>query len=170
MLSEGINIFKADFADDKYPFEFEEYLDDIRDYPEVLEFSAPVCVKGALTKADDVYSMKADGEATVAIACCRCLAPVDVKLNFILDEKFNCTGSMKEETEFLEGGILDFKPYIKRAIINSLPMKVVCNEDCKGLCHMCGKNLNEGGCSCDTSYINPKFESLRSLFKLEEEV
>lgn len=49
-------------------------------------------------------------------------------------------------------------------------MKVVCREDCKGLCPVCGKDLNKGDCDCDTTYRDPRFESLRALFNDDEEV
>ena len=62
------------------------------------------------------------------------------------------------------------KDVVRRGILTGLPMKILCRDDCKGLCPICGRDLNEGGCECRTDYIDPRFESLRSLFKLDEEV
>ena len=49
-------------------------------------------------------------------------------------------------------------------------MKVLCREDCKGLCPVCGKDLNDGDCGCDRTERDPRFESLRALFNDDEEV
>ena len=45
----------------------------------------------------------------------------------------------------------------------SLPQKNLCKDDCKGLCHMVGKNLNEGDCSCDKREIDPRLEMLKQF-------
>ena len=76
----------------------------------------------------------------------------------------------KEEAETFAGEEIDITSSIKRNLLLNLPMKVVCKEDCKGLCSICGSNLNHGDCGCDKTHIDPRFESLRSLFKLDEEV
>ena len=49
-------------------------------------------------------------------------------------------------------------------------MKTLCRDDCKGLCPVCGKDLNTGACGCDPTEIDPRFESLRALVNVEEEV
>ena len=49
-------------------------------------------------------------------------------------------------------------------------MRVECREDCKGLCPICGKDLNDGDCGCDRTIRDPRFESLRALFNDDEEV
>lgn len=50
-------------------------------------------------------------------------------------------------------------------ILLSLPQKNLCKEDCKGLCQQCGKNLNEGDCSCDKKQIDPRLEILKQLME-----
>ena len=48
-------------------------------------------------------------------------------------------------------------------ILLELPTSVVCGEDCKGLCPICGHNLNEGDCGCDRSVPDRRFDKLREL-------
>jgi len=43
---------------------------------------------------------------------------------------------------------VDITAHVRDAVILSLPMKILCREDCRGLCPVCGRNLNEGGCGC----------------------
>ena len=78
--------------------------------------------------------------------------------------------SYDEEIETFSGDSIDLTSSVIRNILAVLPMKVVCRDDCKGLCPVCGQNLNIKDCGCDTTYIDPRFESLRSLLKFDEEV
>ena len=45
------------------------------------------------------------------------------------------------------------------------PVRFLCDEDCKGLCPKCGKDLNEGECSCVTKEVDPRLEPLRKLLE-----
>lgn len=137
--------------------------------PNINKFLSPVKVEGTVTNVDGKFNLKAKGSVNVLLSCSRCLKDVEYELLFDIDEIYTNTGN-EEEAETFNGSIIELSSVVRRSILFSLPMKVVCREDCKGLCPVCGKDLNEGECNCDTSYINPKFESLRSLFKCDEEV
>ncbi len=152
------------------PVEFSCALENVGDYPDVVKFLEPVEWKGQVTNTEGIFVVEGTVKTKVEMSCSRCLTPVAVDVFFKIDEKFSNTGSLDEETETFSGDSIDLAQVIKKGILFSLPMKVVCREDCAGLCPVCGKNLNEGDCGCDTSYINPKFEGLRSLFKVDEEV
>ncbi|HCT65196.1 MAG TPA: DUF177 domain-containing protein [Lachnospiraceae bacterium] len=149
-------------------FEIEKNITDIENYPDVCEFLSPVKVEGTVTNFEGEFLVEAKGSTTVVMNCSRCLKPTTVDVKFGIKENFSNTG--KEETETFLGDTIDLTSIVGRSILIGLPMKVVCDEDCKGLCPICGKDLNEGDCECDTTYIDPRFESLRSLFKLDEEV
>ena len=143
---------------------------DINDYKShINQFLSPVKVEGTVTNKKGKLELIAKISTKVYLCCDRCLKPVEYNISLDVDE-FYTNKNIEEEAEVFTGSEIDISPVVKRSILFSLPMKVVCSEDCKGLCPVCGKDLNEGTCSCDTSYINPKFESLRSLFKIDEEV
>lgn len=153
------------------PFQLSESMENTEGYPDVVDFLKPVKVEGTLTNSGDFITLEGKGTVELQLPCDRCLKSVNVKVNFNLKEKFSSTGSSgKEEMETFSGESIDISEVVRRAILAGMPMKVLCQEDCKGLCPMCGKDLNEGDCGCDTSYINPKFESLLSLFQSDEEV
>ena len=49
---------------------------------------------------------------------------------------------------------------VEADLILSLPSKVLCREDCRGLCPHCGKDLNEGLCGCKPKTVDPRLEAL----------
>ncbi len=140
-------------------------------YPDVVDFLKPVKIEGKITNTEGILGMNAKGTTRVTMQCSRCLSPVEVDVEFYLNENFKATGDISEE-DFIgfSGDEIDITEIVMDAVHIATPMKVVCDDDCKGLCPSCGKNLNEGDCGCDNTYINPKFASLRSLFKDDEEV
>ena len=152
------------------PVELVETIDNVKDYPDVVEFVEPVRIEGTLKNEDDVFVLDAVGKTTVLMECSSCLAPVRKELSFEIKERFAHTGRDDEETETFTGDQIDLADFVKRGIIGELPMKVVCREDCKGLCPICGKDLNDGDCGCDRTIRDPRFESLRALFNDDEEV
>ena len=58
---------------------------------------------------------------------------------------------------------IDLSEEIKEYLLLAIPMKILCSEDCKGLCVTCGINLNEKTCSCSEKVINPIWEPLQKL-------
>ena len=70
-----------------------------------------------------------------------------------------------------EASSIDLTDAIRDALTLELPLRVLCKEDCKGLCPKCGVNLNTGSCSCPkgTGKPNP-FEALKSIVENHEEV
>lgn len=155
--------------DGSMPFDVSESFDDVGFMPDVNKFLSPVRVKGTVTNIKGDFHVLGNGTVCMQMSCSRCLKPVDVNVEFCVDEIFSNTGK-EEDAETFTGNTIELSSVVKKCILFSLPMKVVCDEDCKGLCPVCGKDLNEGDCGCNTTYINPKFESLRSLFKIDEEV
>ena len=135
----------------------------------VSRFLSPVKVEGTITSFENVLKVNAKGIVTILATCAKCLKDIDFEIYFEVNEDFSTTGN-EEEAEAFTGEIIDLSSVVNQSIVIALPMKIVCDDDCKGLCPVCGKDLNEEVCNCDTSAIDPRFESLRSLFKLDEEV
>ena len=69
-----------------------------------------------------------------------------------------------EEMPFIEGFSLDTDALINNEIIVNWPMKVLCKPDCKGICRVCGKDLNEGDCGCDTFVPDPRMAVIKDIF------
>ncbi|MCI9354054.1 MAG: DUF177 domain-containing protein [Firmicutes bacterium] len=153
---------------------FSEQIENTTGYPDVVCFSEPVEVKGTLTNTKKGMLFEAEGKIEAEYLCSRCLETVKIPISFNMNEIFYQAGSIERENEkeaetFCDNQI-DFTDIIQRNILANLPMKVVCKEDCKGLCSKCGKNLNEGQCDCNHTEFDPRLESLRTLFNVDEEV
>jgi uncharacterized protein len=65
--------------------------------------------------------------------------------------------------ETYKGEEFDLGNYLREIIAMSLPVKVLCREDCKGLCSNCGANLNLRICSCKDDWVDSRFTVLRDL-------
>lgn len=121
---------------------------------------------------------RVEGNAKVVLRmnCSRCLKEVEEEISldffrevFAPDEIAESTDEKSDQT-FMDGYQLDVEDLIKSEILLSLPMKVLCREDCKGICTMCGKDLNEGECGCDTFVPDPRMAVIKDIFNANKEV
>ncbi len=99
--------------------------------------------------------------------CARCLKEVLFPVNFEFTEYYK--KKQEDGIYTYEGEIIDLVRMLEDNVIINLPVKVLCDEDCKGLCSSCGKNLNEGECGCknEADESNP-FYKLSKLYDNEE--
>ena len=151
-------------------FSITENIEKDEDYAAITAFDGPVEIKGVATNIDGAIKVEAEGTLSLFMSCDRCVTDVKEEIDFFLEEVYVASGNAQEDDEFYQGSTIDLTSAVKKSILSSLPMKVLCNEDCKGLCPQCGKDLNAGECGCKTEHIDPRFESLRSLFKVDKEV
>lgn len=116
-----------------------------------------------------------DGEAELLGACDRCLADTKISVEYSIERSIDdCKGeerdSEDENTDVLSGNQLDIETLIKNEILMNLPEKVLCKDDCKGLCPRCGANLNERDCGCDTFIPDPRMAAIKDIFNAKREV
>jgi len=120
--------------------------------------------------------VEGDAEYTLSIPCSRCLESVEVKipveihvsLDFSRDDDER-TREMEEEG-YLNGYSLDVDLLVVDEILLNFPEKVLCQEDCKGLCRECGQNLNQGECGCNRQSLDPRMAAIQDIFKNFKEV
>ncbi len=105
-------------------------------------FNEPIKVEAQVSKAYNVVSVKLAIDAPVSAVCSRCLKEYQIgfKKNLSLNYPIEKTDS-----------VIDLNPEIREEILLNFPLKPLCSKECKGLCPRCGRNLNEGGCSCGTT-------------------
>jgi uncharacterized protein len=65
------------------------------------------------------------------------------------------------EVDFVKGDKVDLSDIVREQIYLSLPMRSICKESCRGLCPVCGANLNERSCQCMKAEGHPAFSKLR---------
>ncbi len=113
---------------------------------------------------------------TVELICSRCAGPFQSSLRESID-LFYKRGEPRIEvkeahlteeeakTVFHDGEIIDLTIPVRDTVLLAVPTKPLCKEDCKGLCQLCGKDLNEGPCSCRGEEIDPRWRGLAELKK-----
>jgi len=112
-------------------------------------------------------------ETTVELACSRCLELVHLNVATDFHYTFLPAEGMPQkdreltaedvELGYYEGESIDLAPIIFEQIVLQIPMKVLCREDCRGLCPCCGANLNVTACHCPTEAGDPRFMILKKL-------
>ena len=112
---------------------------------------------------------------TVDIPCDRCLQSVKVPIGVSFTHEIaapNEEGVPSEEEEqcFMSGYELDTDTLINNEILINMPVKVLCKEECKGICPVCGQNLNEKECGCDTFVPDPRMAAIKDIFNANKEV
>ena len=143
------------------------------DYP-ILE-KTPVELEITNT-GNKVLELKGIGSVTVGIPCDRCLEQVAVKIPYEIEQKLDMKKSDTErvqdldENDYLTGMDLDVDRLVYLEVLMSWPLKVLCREDCKGICSRCGKNLNKGSCGCAEEPKDPRMAAISDIFRKFKEV
>lgn len=112
----------------------------------------------------------------VEILCDRCLEPVEQSISDSFDLLYRPQGVdtigdeiaiTRAETEigYYRGEGLLLEDVLKEQILLTLPVKLVCTANCKGLCPHCGCNLNEETCDCVTTMPDPRWAALEDIRK-----
>lgn len=121
------------------------------------------------------YLVTGSGCVTLAIPCGRCLEDVEYEIAIEIerDLDFNLPeGSDEriEEMNYINGYHLDVDQLVYSEILLNLPFRVLCKEECKGLCFVCGHNLNKGECGCNREQLDPRMSVIQDIFKSFKEV
>lgn len=126
----------------------------------------------------DIYKVDGDLEVDVQVEytfdtnCDRCLKPLHEEVQS--DSHIIVTTKDDEDAEDDVMVVPSFEEFpleelVFSQVITSVPTKVLCDDTCRGLCPVCGKDLNENpDHRCETEGISP-FESLKNLFNQESE-
>ena len=62
-----------------------------------------------------------------------------------------------------DGKGIDVDEVVKEQILLAVPTRMLCREDCKGICPECGTDLNKGECACKKDDIDPRWAALKNL-------
>ena len=110
---------------------------------------------------------------TVEAICDRCLE----KATFPIDNRFDliympAAESVRGEDEidqaaievgYYEGHGLGLNDVLREVVLLALPMQLVCDEACKGICPTCGQNRNQGNCGCHAEAVDDRWSLLKNL-------
>ncbi|MDD2958407.1 MAG: DUF177 domain-containing protein [Lachnospiraceae bacterium] len=143
--------------------------------------SFPITKKHPLTltienKGKKVLGIQGSITLNVMIPCARCLDDVPTKLVLDFEKEVDMKQTEEErlealdESDFLNGYNLDVDKLVYGEALTNWPSRVLCKEDCKGLCKVCGQNLNRGTCDCDSTDLDPRMAKIRDIFSNFKEV
>ena len=147
------------------PFSTSVDLSDIR-YGISYPVSEPVLAQGVVRNTAGVLLMKGSVTTTIHGICDRCAAEFSREIDFPIDVVL-VTELASEENEDewvfpLVGDSADLDDIVRTVFVLNLDSKLLCKEDCKGLCPRCGKNLNDGKCTCEKE-LDPRLAALRQF-------
>ncbi len=132
-------------------------------------FNGPVEFTGKLVNTSGVLKLEGHVQAEFATKCYRCLKNVDGKVDADINESFVDKDKVDEDTDVemytYESNFIEVDKILIDNIVLNLPMKQICEVECKGICPKCGTDLNIGTCECKDEDINPKMEVLKNFFK-----
>lgn len=126
-------------------------------------------IKGSVYEKADVVYLDISVSFVFNGVCDRCADEITKKMSFSLNKIL--VQSLANDVDYdnyivAENGILNLDEIVKEEVQLFLPSKMLCRDDCKGLCYKCGKNLNYGKCSCKKE-VDPRMAALLQL--LDEE-
>ena len=129
----------------------------------VVKYDGPIAFEGKITNAGDCMVAEGVIKGKMNLVCDRCLKDfeMDIALDFM---QSYCTRTSRassvifdgeenldfdhDEMVVYEGEVIDIFPDVEQAIILSIPIRILCKQDCKGLCEVCGADQNETECKC----------------------
>ncbi|MCL5021008.1 MAG: DUF177 domain-containing protein [Bacteroidetes bacterium] len=155
-LSEGVHEY--DFEETSSSIELDE------------RFSKPVVVRVELEKRRRQLFLTAHVKTSGRFACDRCLEDFDTGLELdyrmtYVYEMNDAEGLDQDEVTVIHAStnVIDIAEDVRDYILLAVPMKLLCKDDCAGLCRKCGKNLNHGPCICPADDVDPRWEKLKQI-------
>ena len=137
-----------------------------------ISFDSDAHVVGELTDNAGYMRLSLKAELGYHGECARCLAPVDGVFSLDFERTVVTEGTlteqqleeMSDEYVVLCGSELDVDEPLREELLLSFPLRLLCSEDCPGLCPRCGKPRREGDCGCSEREIDPRLAILKTFF------
>lgn len=129
-------------------------------------FNDSVVISGEVKNSTGIVSLVASAEFTLNLTCDRCASEFERTFSIPIEHVLVTELNDEDNDDFIvvDSFHYDVEPLVNEDILLSLPMKVLCREDCVGICHRCGKDLNDGPCDCGRDY-DPRWDALQQLLE-----
>jgi uncharacterized protein len=140
---------------------------------------APVSLEFDIEKDKQQFGLTGRVKTVLELPCSRCLEPFTIPVDAAFDLRYQPhaqnTGEGEREIEeddlttaFYENDEIDLGQLMREQFYLALPMKPLCADACRGLCAVCGTNLNRGTCTCTQAWEDPRLAVLKTLNKKAE--
>ena len=139
-------------------------------------FAGPVTAEITVEREFDHLKALGSVHVPITLTCGRCLATyassVDSTFRIVFRKETARQAEVEDETELCDddliastysGDEIDLAHEIEEQVSMEIPLKPLCDEDCKGLCFTCGADLNADTCSCSQEPVNIKFSALKDF-------
>ena len=138
---------------DKAPFEFSATAEKL--FGERLDEFTAIKIVGEVEDAGENYVVRGRIECQKTFVCDRCLAQATENQIHEFAEEFDKSAAVDD--------LIDVTELLRDELLAGQPMKNLCKDDCKGLCPVCGANLNDGECGCDKFIVDPRLAALKGF-------
>lgn len=134
----------------------------------------PITLAFDIFKDKQQFRLAGRVKTTLELRCSRCLEPFIAPVDQEFDLRYSPHSQSKVDgdreieqddltTAYYEHDQIDLGHLMHEQFVLSLPMKPLCSDGCKGLCPICGVNLNNGTCDCKPVWEDPRLAALRQL-------
>mgnify|MGYP000162142582 CR=1 FL=1 len=115
---------------------------------EDIGFSGPVDVAGSMINAGEYLELSARVRGQASLRCGRCTESYLEPFDFDMKLRFARSADLDHDILGFSGEWIEINLYLSTEIVSRLPIRRLCNPECKGLCPVCGLNLNQASCEC----------------------
>lgn len=139
---------------------------------ETYKFIEPLKVEGRVYNNGQSLTLEAKTSGRMITECARCLDDVEIDVEFSVHELLSQREEGADEDEdiiLFDGYEIELDDIIADHFLMNISGRYLCSDDCKGLCPVCGQNLNHGECDCDNEYIDPRWQALADILNQTEE-
>ena len=136
-----------------------------------IEFESDAHITGSITDNAGYMRLLLKAELKYHGECARCLAPVSGVFSLDFERTVASEGMLTEEQleeafdEYVvvKGAELDVDEPLREELLLAFPKKLLCSEDCPGLCPKCGRPKRDGSCNCSEKEVDPRWAKLAKL-------
>jgi uncharacterized protein len=147
------------------------------EFEERLQQQSPLAVEGVAELVDPATGeirLKGRFNVQLVAECDRCLEPAQVPVQGEFDLVYMPESVAPQEDDlevdetglgvgFYRGGGLDLAEVMREQVLLNLPMQRICDENCRGICPVCGQNRNQTPCSCEEKRVDDRWSALKDL-------
>lgn len=166
-----VNIAESDAVlGEGVSFSFTTSAEEIDVIHEDYSFPGVIAVEGTIVNTGSVYRLKGLIQCKKSFTCDRCLGHFEQDKQYRFSENFKLWNEDADESEdvnYFSGDAIDIGGLVRDTILAAQPLNNICSPDCRGLCPICGADLNQGECGCDRFVPDPRLAALQQLLKKE---
>lgn len=139
-----------------------------------FEICSPVEFTGTVQSLGGTVEIVGTGKVSLKMTCDRCAEDFETSLEFSVNEAYkksednfdnSSSASENPDITYIDNTCIDLSDILYTNMYVNIPSKHLCSLDCKGLCSVCGTNLNKKECTCNEDVTDPRFDILDSLLK-----